>query len=175
MYGRSGGKFEIPLLFCVASLALGTLQHMHLPAERNDRNNKKEYEESHTGFLNELGLGPTYSAAHQFCCNLGTPEKNLGSDDEHSRASVLRPLQFDNTPLRAFLSRLHTALCFVPRVGGAYSVPLCSHLFTIWLAGVTTSIGAESIPWCSHPSLRLTLLPYPLYTQRCEPNRNNEP
>ena len=64
---------------------------MHLPAERNGGNNKEEYEESHSSFLNELGLGPTGSAAHQSGCGFRPPEKDFCSEDKHSRDSLLRP------------------------------------------------------------------------------------
>jgi hypothetical protein len=70
---------------------------MHLPAERNGRSDKEEYEES-SGSLNELGLGPARSAAQELCCGFGPPEKDLCSDDQHSRASVLRSA---NRPLHA--------------------------------------------------------------------------
>jgi hypothetical protein len=75
---------------------------MHLPAERNDRNNKEEHEKSHPSFFDELGLGSAYSTAHKFRRSLGTPEKNFRPDDEHGRDSVLRqvnrpPAQAKNT------------------------------------------------------------------------------
>jgi hypothetical protein len=89
--GQPTGTSQRPLLPRVAGLALGTLQHMHLPAERNGRNNKEEYEKPHSGFLNELGQGPTGSAAQHFCCGFRSPEEDLGSDDQHSRASVTMP------------------------------------------------------------------------------------
>ena len=63
---------------------------MHLSAQRNRRNDKEEHEESHSGFSNELGQGPAGSAAHHFGCGFRPPEENLGSDDQHKRASVLR-------------------------------------------------------------------------------------
>jgi hypothetical protein len=69
---------------------------MHLSAEGHSRNDKEEHEESHSGSLNKLGLDPASSAAHQFGCGFRPPKKDLRSDDEHSRASGLRPSEFEN-------------------------------------------------------------------------------
>ena len=69
------------LLSLVAGLALRALQQMHLPAERNGWDDKEEYEESHSGFLNELRQSPAGPAAHHFRCEFGPPEKNFRSDD----------------------------------------------------------------------------------------------
>jgi hypothetical protein len=54
---------------------------MHLPAERNGRNDKEKYEESHAGFLNELCVDPASSTVDQSRCSFRSPEKNLCSEN----------------------------------------------------------------------------------------------
>jgi hypothetical protein len=69
------------LLIVIPGLAPRTLYDIHLPAERNGRNDKKERKKTHAGLADKLGDIPTRSTAKRFSHKLRSPEKDLRSND----------------------------------------------------------------------------------------------
>lgn len=62
-------------------LASGTLYDMHLPAERNHRDDKEQGQEPHAGLADELGYDTTRSTPQGLLHELRAPEEHLSSDD----------------------------------------------------------------------------------------------
>jgi len=65
--GKSAGQGLCTLLLIVIPcLATRALYNVHLPAERDGRNDKEERKEPHAGLADELGHIPTRSTAKGF-------------------------------------------------------------------------------------------------------------
>ena len=69
------------LLIVIPGPATRALYNVHLPAERDGRNDKEERKEPHAGLADKLGDIPTRSTAKGFGHKLRSPEKDLRSND----------------------------------------------------------------------------------------------
>ena len=80
--GKSAGRGLCNLLLIVIPRpAPRALYNMHLPAERNGRNDKEERKKPHAGLADKLGYISTRSTAKGFGHKLRSPEKDLRSND----------------------------------------------------------------------------------------------